>query len=150
MTIERYLTRSAVFLIIKDPQGAILFQRRQNTGFMDGYLDLGASGHIEANETASQAAQRELLEETGLSVSLSRLSFVCVNHRKTGDYIYYDFYFLVAVTADEAEQIYIAEPAKNAQMIWLHKHQLTDDVIDYNRLVIENMEQNNHYYEIGW
>lgn len=147
---KRYQTNSAVFLIIENPKGEILFQRRLNTGYLDGMLDLGASGHVEEGETAKQAAQRELMEETGLVVAFERLTFVCVNHRKSQDAIYYDFYFKVLVRQDELVQIKNNEPEKVSEILWLNPSNLSKDVIDYNRLVIEQMADGVYYHEIGW
>lgn len=47
---ERFLTRSVVILmLIRDTKDGeeILLQKRQNTGYADGYYDLSASGHVE-------------------------------------------------------------------------------------------------------
>lgn len=147
---ERYLTKSAVFLLIQRPDGKFLFQRRQNTGYQDGMLDLGASGHVEAGETAKEAAQRELKEETGLTIDLDRLAFKSVNHRQTNGQIYYDFYFMVQVSHEESNQVKIMEPDKNTQMLWLAKGEFTDEIIDYNRVVIDNLGHGIYYQEIGW
>ena len=147
---ERYLTKSAVFLLIQRPDGKYLFQRRQNTGYQDGMLDLGASGHVEAGETAQEAAKRELMEETGLNIELKRLKFKSINHRNTDGQVYYDFYFLVQINDTESNQVKIMEPHKNGQMLWLAKGDFTDQIIDYNRVVIDNLEQGIYYQEMGW
>ena len=51
---ERFKSLSAVMLLLTrkiDNQEQILFQKRKNTGFCDGFYDLSASGHVDANES---------------------------------------------------------------------------------------------------
>jgi len=48
-------------MVVISPAGLILFEKRKD----DGYWDI-PGGSIEFNETASDAARRELYEETGL------------------------------------------------------------------------------------
>ena len=74
----RHLTKSAVFLFFTKGK-KVLLQKRMNTGFMDGYYDATVSGHIEANESITQAALRETREEIGLEVPLtSTRLFICI------------------------------------------------------------------------
>ena len=54
----------------------VLLQKRMNTGFMDGYYDATVSGHIEANESITQAALRETREEIGLEIPSSAPFFL--------------------------------------------------------------------------
>jgi 8-oxo-dGTP diphosphatase len=53
---------AAVYGIIKNVDGQILFLERHNTGFQDGLYGLPA-GHIEGYETYFEAIQREIREE---------------------------------------------------------------------------------------
>jgi 8-oxo-dGTP pyrophosphatase MutT (NUDIX family) len=68
MSKERSLFRSAVFVAIENERGEILLQRRGKTGFLDGYWDLSATGHLEYNESCDECGVREVLEETGLHI----------------------------------------------------------------------------------
>ncbi|MBS4455448.1 NUDIX domain-containing protein [Tuanshanicoccus lijuaniae] len=147
---KRYLTKSAVFLVIEDEEAHYLLQRRLKTGYRDGWLDLGASGHVEAGETAKQAARRELLEETGLAINLDRLRFMAVAHRNTDNQVYYDFYFHVKITNAEKAVVRINEPEKVSEMIWIHQEALPDDLIEYSRNILQRVQQGDHYFEIGW
>ena len=59
---ERFLTRYAVILRLisnKEKGEEILLQRRQNTGYMDGFYDLSASCHVEKNEQMTTSLIRE-------------------------------------------------------------------------------------------
>ena len=86
----RHLTRSAVFLFFKKGK-KVLLQKRMNTGFMDGYYDATVSGHIEANESITQAALRETREEIGLEIPSRALSFYTTLHMHFDKHDY--FYF---------------------------------------------------------
>ena len=57
---ERFKSLSAVMLLLtreKDNQEEILFQKRKNTGYCDGFFDLSASGHVEKNESITSCGQ---------------------------------------------------------------------------------------------
>ena len=62
---ERFKSLSAVMLLLTrkiDIKEQILFQKRKNTGFCDGFYDLSASGHVDANESMKHAMCREAKE----------------------------------------------------------------------------------------
>lgn len=67
-------------LIVRDND--ILVMQRQNTGYADGNWSL-PSGNVEGGESAFTAASREVLEETGLVVPVTRWRMGCVMHRFT-------------------------------------------------------------------
>ena len=59
---ERFKSLSAVMLLLTrktDNNEEILFQKRKNTGYCDGYYDLSASGHVDDNESMKRAMCRE-------------------------------------------------------------------------------------------
>lgn len=76
--MSKTLFHSAVFMIVRDAAGRVLLHRRANTGFMDGYYDF-PSGHVEAGESFTEAAVRELAEEVGLATTESDLQLVHLN-----------------------------------------------------------------------
>ena len=59
---------AAVFGIIRNEEGEILFSRRSNTWHLDGYLSLPA-GHVEIGESVTEAMIRELEEEIGITTT---------------------------------------------------------------------------------
>lgn len=65
-SIDRPVFRIAVFVIVRDDEGKILLQQRAGTEFLPGYYDF-PSGHVESDESFTQAAVRELAEETTLT-----------------------------------------------------------------------------------
>ena len=65
---ERFKSLSAVMLLLtrkNENEEEILFQKRKNTGYCDGFYDLSASGHVDANESMKHAMCREAKEELG-------------------------------------------------------------------------------------
>jgi mutator protein MutT len=93
---DRFLTRSAVFIAIRDDRGRVLLHRRFNTGFMDGRYDL-PSGHVERGETLLESAVRELQEEANVSVDQSGLRLWHVNQFGANDEYYYNFFFVADI-----------------------------------------------------
>jgi 8-oxo-dGTP diphosphatase len=91
---ERFVARSAVFIALRNTDGAVLLHRRANTGFMDGRYDL-PSGHVEKNEPVLRTAVRELKEEAGIAVDESDLRLWHVNQFAANDQYYYNFFFVV-------------------------------------------------------
>lgn len=64
MPKERFKIVPSVYLILmKDNK--ILFSRRYNTGYFDGYYSFPA-GHLDGGETLKQAMVRETEEEIGI------------------------------------------------------------------------------------
>lgn len=68
-------------LVVALNKGKVVLARRANTTYMDGYYGL-PGGHLEEGESLVQAAQRELLEETGLT-STGKLELFQVYHNTT-------------------------------------------------------------------
>ena len=136
--------RSAVHLfLVRDER--ILLMRRFNTGFEDGKYGVPA-GHIDRNESASEAMIREAKEETGITISIDKLKMVQVMHRKsTEEYI--DFFFEVKEWHGTPN---IGEPDKCDDLNWFATSQLPPNIIPYLRVSIENYGNKIPYSEFGW
>lgn len=93
---EKFRTLSAVMLILTrkndDGQEEVLLQKRKNTGYMDGYWDFSASGHVENHESMKMATVREAKEELGIDVKIEDLEFISLIHHQTSN-IYYQRLF---------------------------------------------------------
>lgn len=63
---ERFTTRFAVFVIVRNERGEILLQQRGPESYLAGYWDF-PSGHGEHGEDMRGTAIRELGEEVGLN-----------------------------------------------------------------------------------
>lgn len=105
---ERFLARSAVFIVLRNAQGEVLLQRRYQTGYMDGRYDL-PSGHVERGEKLLDAAVRELQEEVKVTVRPEDLQLWHVNQFSAMNQDYYNFFFVVDTWQGEPQ---IGEPEK--------------------------------------
>jgi ADP-ribose pyrophosphatase YjhB (NUDIX family) len=105
-------------------------------------------GHLEEDETARQAAVREIKEELGLKISPDRLVFYATGSvRTTHEYIYQEFF----VNLTDSEQPTNAEPEKCSELVWCDPKNLPDDVQDTFKLFINKCYSGgDHYIEIGY
>jgi 8-oxo-dGTP diphosphatase len=86
---------AAVYAIIRNEKGEVLFSQRKNTGFMDGKYQLPA-GHMDGNETMAFAMARELKEEIDIDVQEKDMKVVHISHRiSLGGREYFDVYLEV-------------------------------------------------------
>lgn len=148
---ERYRTLSTVGMIVtreNDGQEEILLQKRKDTGWMDGFWELAACGHVEEGETLKQAAVRETKEELGLDVKEEDLKFAGLNHNKIEDKgIYYCAYFKVHKFNGTPK---IGEPDKCEAIKWFPINDLPQEIIPIRKTAIENYLNNVLYDECGW
>jgi 8-oxo-dGTP diphosphatase len=77
------LVPAAFVLLLRDGPGGdeVLLQRRQRTGFMDGYWAASAAGHVEFGEPCTTAVVREAREELGIVLAEDDLRPLCAVHR---------------------------------------------------------------------
>jgi len=149
---ERYKSLVAVFLILtrnsEDGNNKeVLLQKRENTGYMDGYYDVGVSGHLEANESVKDTIIRESLEEANIKVNSNDLELVNVFNEKTSSFEYLKFFFHTEIYEGE---ILIGEPTKCSEMGWYSIDNLPDNVIPHVKKAIENFQNNISYDENGF
>ena len=149
---ERYKSLVAVFLILtrtcKDTnKKEILLQKRENTGYMDDYYDLGVSGHLEENESVKDTVIRESIEEANIKVNANDLKLVTVFNEKTSDFEYLKFFFHTEVYEGEVS---IGEPAKCIEMGWYNINNLPTNVIPHVKKAIENFQNSVSYDENGF
>ena len=75
---------AAVYAIIENEKGEILFQKRQNTGYRDGYYQV-PSGHLEGKEDMKTGMIRELEEEIGIITTKKDLEVIHISHVSSPD-----------------------------------------------------------------
>lgn len=147
---ERFKNPSAVMLLltrINDGNEEILFQKRKNTGYCDGYYDLSASGHVDADESMKHAMCREAKEELGITINEKDLEFICLIHKNSKGCVYYNGYF----KANKWTGIpTINEQEKNEELKWININQLPSNIVDDRYMAIENYKKDIKYSEFGW
>lgn len=110
MTSDRLEIRVAVYVLC-EKQGKLLYLRRYNTGWADGLLTIPA-GHVDHGEFPTQAAVRELREETGI---------VCVEDDLELFHTFYelDNYIVFFYKLKELKQEpKLMEPDKSSELVW--------------------------------
>ncbi len=134
---DRFMNPSAVMLLltrIHDGNEEILFQKRKNTGYCDGFYDLSASGHVDANESMKHAMCREAKEELGITINENDLDFVCLIHKKSEGCIYYNGYFKVNKWLGDP---HINEPEKNEELKWIPINELPTNIVNDRYIAME-------------
>ena len=147
---ERFKTFSAVMLLLTREKGnneEILFQKRKNTGYCDGFYDLSASGHVDANESMKHAMCREAKEELNIDIKEEDLEFVCMIHKNSNGCIYYNGYFKAYKWIGEP---IINEPQKNEELKWININDLPSNIVDDRVIAIQNYKSDIKYSEYGW
>lgn len=145
----RHLSRSAVFIFFTKGN-KVLLQKRMHTGFMDGYYDATVSGHIEKNESITQAALRETQEEIGLEIPASTLYFYTTLHTHYEEHDYFYFYFQVDVSKLPFFEVHNGEPEKIEEFKWFSLSSLPRKISEFNQIALTNLETGKTLSEIGW
>ncbi|CAB4708694.1 MAG: NUDIX domain-containing protein [Actinobacteria bacterium] len=133
---------AAYVLLTRDgAQGAeVLLQLRHHTGYMDHHWASAAAGHVEAGETAYDAARREAAEELG--VGDLALEFVTSMQRTNGPEPIeqrVDFFFTARSWSGEPR---IIEPLKCAELRWTPLSALDTlpgPVVPHERFVLDGL-----------
>jgi mutator protein MutT len=92
---NRLQAKVASFVLLQNDKGELLLQKRANTGYMDGYWDASASGHLEYGESAVEAAIRELEEELNVLAQPEYLRLIHIYHAYL-DTPYINFIFITS------------------------------------------------------
>jgi 8-oxo-dGTP diphosphatase len=144
MTPERFRAVVAVHLLLLRGEEVLLL-RRDNTGYEDGNYSVIA-GHLDGNETASQAMVREAMEEAGIVVAPADLRFVHVMHRKEAAAAdeRIDLFFVTTRWQGEPE---ISEPGKCSELRWAALNALPTNMVPYVRVALAHYGQHSAYAE---
>lgn len=147
---ERFKTPNAVFVILfrgnKDNL-EILLQKRKNTGFMDGYWDVAASGHVEEGESTTEAAAREAREELGIEIAKNDIKFAGFYYNNFGSVTYCHTYFDVRNYSGIPR---VNEPNKCSEIKWFYIKDLPKDMIDERKTSVMNYLKGIYFGEFGW
>jgi len=119
---------------------AVLLQRRQRTGYLDGHWATAAAGHVEAHETALDAACREAREELGLVISPEDLVPLVVMHRQQepdeGDAGRVDFFFQCTEWSGEPR---LMEGGKASDLGWFPLGDLPLPLVPHEHQVLSSL-----------
>ncbi len=133
-------------ILIKDNK--ILLSRRFNTGYEDGNYSVVA-GHLDGNETFTQAMIREAKEEAGIDIVAEDLEVIHVMHRKsppeTNERI--DLFLKASKWKGEPK---IMEPDKCDDLKWFPIDDLPANIVPYIKHAILNIKKEIFYSEFGW
>lgn len=124
--------------LVRDEQ--VLLQCRANTGYMDGHWVAGAAGHVEAGESAREAAVREAREELGVRIASEDLELITVMQRRNGDAAIeqrVDWFWTVRRWDGEPA---IQEPHKASALEWFPRTDLPEPMPDYERRVVRGID----------
>lgn len=146
----RFKTPSAVMLMVfRNNFTEVLLQKRQNTGYMDGYWDFSATGHVEKNEPMKEACIREAREEIGIDINPVDLHFATIAHKLShpSGLIYYNGYFYCEKYNNTPQ---ILEPQKVSELVWFKVNNLPKLLIEDRVIALNQFFKNNPYHEVGW
>lgn len=137
--VDRFQVVPASYVVFRRGE-LVLLQLRQGTGYMDGYWATAAAGHVEAGESAPQAAVREAYEELGVSIEPDELVPLTTMHRSQGNGQAIDervdFFFACTTWQGEPQMM---ERDKVADLAWFHLDDLPCALVPHERYVFERL-----------
>ena len=145
MAGKRFKVIPTVYLLLIKGN-KILLSRRYNTGFHDGEYSFPA-GHLEGNETLTQAMVREAKEEIGVEISPEDLKLVHVMHRREPNEERLNFFFVAEKWKGNPQNV---EPHKCDDLRWFDLDKLPENTIPYIKQAINCFLKGILYSEYGW
>jgi 8-oxo-dGTP diphosphatase len=136
--------RLASYVILKKGD-EVLLTRRANTGFEDGNFSLPC-GKLDGDESFSDAAARETLEEIGVTAK-GLIPVHILHRRKSEDDLWVDVFFLSEDWEGEPQNI---EPDKCDYVGWFSVGSLPKNIVPFVREAIESLRTGKFYSEYGW
>ena len=124
----------------------VFLLRRFQTGYEDGAYTVVA-GHVDADESATAAAVREVMEEAGVVVCPEDLQFTGCMHRQFADGEAINLFFVTRRWTGDPTN---AEPSKCDHADWYPFSALPDRMVPYVRSALEYFESGRPYLEYGW
>jgi 8-oxo-dGTP pyrophosphatase MutT (NUDIX family) len=138
---------SVYVLLLREEEVFLL--RRANTGWMDGAWTVVA-GHVEPNESVSEAAIREAGEEAGVVIAPQDLRVLGAMHRRGEEgQDRVDWFYTSTRWRHEARN---AEPDKCSEVKWARLDESSRDlaVLDYVRASFCQPQGEPWLCEFGW
>ena len=138
MSHDRFVVVPASYVFLLRPGAGsdeVLLQLRGDVPYMSGHWAAAAAGHVEQGETAYAAAEREALEELGITGP--ELEFVTTMQRTQGGEAIderVDFFFTCRSWQGEPR---IMEPAKAADLGWFPLDALPEPLVPHEAAVLD-------------
>ena len=127
---DRFTTRIAVFVIVKNDKGEVLLQQRGPNSYLAGHWDL-PSGHGEHNESLRVSAIRELKEEVDIDGRPEDLRLVHIDQYFV-EVNYVNFVFALDAWSGTPK---VCEPAKCSAVGWFSPNALPEQCVNVLRTV---------------
>jgi 8-oxo-dGTP diphosphatase len=125
----------AAHIWLRNEAGELLVIRRTGTTYLGGFWSVPA-GHVEADETATQACVREVSEEVGVRLAIDDLRFALVQQKTGRDgEERVDFFFEASLPP--RQQARIASPREVGDMAWVRPTCLPEPFAPYVRAAME-------------
>ncbi|CCB89442.1 NUDIX hydrolase [Simkania negevensis] len=134
----------SVYLVLRRGEEVLLLLR-QNTGFMDNQYGL-VSGHVEADEPATEGMIREAYEEAGIRLKPENLRVAHIMHRQSGR-LNVDIFFECTNWDGEIQN---REPHKCAELKFFSLRSPPKNLIGYVHDALRAIEKKSFYSESGW
>ena len=135
MKKERFKVCCAVYMIVRQ-DNKILFLKRQNTGYMDGYYALPA-GHLDGGESITKAVIREAEEELGIVVKEQDLNLIFTGNQISPNKEYIDLFFEVNQYVGYPKN---NEPEKSSEVGFFEFDKIEKNVIPYTAKVLKAIQ----------
>ena len=139
----------SAYLILRRNRHVFLM-KRQNTGYEDGNFGLIA-GHLEPDETFTEAMIREAREEAGIDLEGTDFVHALTLHRYAhGSDAPERLDLFFTMHAPEDLRPTNEEPDECAEIGWFPIDALPDNCIAFIKYGIEQVEMGRQYAEYGW
>ncbi len=130
-------------------ENKVLLLKRANTGFGDGKYSVIA-GHVEKGENFTDCIIREAKEEAGITLKKEDLKVVHIMHRKTTLQVENERVDTFFTATKWGGEIINMEPHKCDDLSFFELNNLPKNIIEYIKLVIEDIQNGIYYSEYGW
>jgi 8-oxo-dGTP pyrophosphatase MutT (NUDIX family) len=143
---ERNMNTPASYLVLMRNNQVLLLQRA-NTWYHDGDYSVIA-GHVEQDETFTDAIIREAKEESGIILDRSKIKVAHIQHRKS-DKDGWGRVHVYFIATEREWDIKNLENEKCSDLSWFDIDKLPKNMVDCVKFSIENI-RNGVFYSEFW